>query len=249
MARSVRHWSASPSGSLTGSFCKDTSSDRMVSSRGLRDRRHRGHRNFRSLAACTAEAWELLFFMFADFGRGTHVPKIETNFITYCWQNEICILMKTLSVSRNINSQNVCLLLNITFNDKSPILKWREHLTDSLSEEVTEYLSHLIQAEWSSVKYLLFMRTWYFNQFTRLGRHENKFWKIGITYRETSPYTAHTAAWIPCPSLRHTQYFASDSGWFIFSIFLSRNSLILTTSCCSAYLNAATWKEINFTLE
>ena len=88
MARSVRHWSASPSGSLTGSFCKDTSSDRMVSSRGLRDRRHRGQRNFRSLAACTAEAWELLFFMFADFGRGTHVPKTETNFITYCWQNE-----------------------------------------------------------------------------------------------------------------------------------------------------------------
>ena len=74
MARSVRHCKASPSGSLTGSFCSDTRSERMVSRRGRRDRRHRGHKNLRSLAACMAANCEDLFFKFADLGNGTQVP-------------------------------------------------------------------------------------------------------------------------------------------------------------------------------
>jgi hypothetical protein len=44
--RSVKHCKASPSGSLTGSFCSDTSNDKIVSNLGLRERKHNGHRNF-----------------------------------------------------------------------------------------------------------------------------------------------------------------------------------------------------------
>lgn len=74
MARSVRHWRASPSGRRTGSFWRETSRDRMVSSRGLLDLRQRGHRNLRSLAAWTAAACWDLFFKLADLGNGTQVP-------------------------------------------------------------------------------------------------------------------------------------------------------------------------------
>jgi len=60
----------------------------MVSRRGLRDRRHKGHRNFRSLAACISDAVEVFIFRFADLGRGTQVPRryqvasLTTNYTT-----------------------------------------------------------------------------------------------------------------------------------------------------------------------
>lgn len=44
MALSVRHCNASPSGRRTGNLCSATSRARMVSSRGRRDRWHRGQR-------------------------------------------------------------------------------------------------------------------------------------------------------------------------------------------------------------
>merc|ERR1719318_1059271 len=50
MARSVKHCNASPSGSLTVSFCKDTSRLRMVSSLGLLLLRQAGQRNLISLS-------------------------------------------------------------------------------------------------------------------------------------------------------------------------------------------------------
>ena len=74
MALSVRHCRASPSGNLTGNFCKDTRSERIVSSLGRRERRHSGHKNLRSFAACMAAICDDLFFIFADLGRGTQVP-------------------------------------------------------------------------------------------------------------------------------------------------------------------------------
>ena len=74
IARSVRHCKASPSGSRTGNFCSDTNKDRMVSRRGRRDRRHKGHRNLRLRVAWTTAEGELLFFSWADFGSGTQLP-------------------------------------------------------------------------------------------------------------------------------------------------------------------------------
>ena len=84
IARSVRHCRASPSGRRTGSFCSETRSERIVSRRGRRDRRHNGHRNLRSLAAWTREAVLLLFLRLADFGRGTQVPA-RKGYKLYWW--------------------------------------------------------------------------------------------------------------------------------------------------------------------
>lgn len=52
----------------------------MVSKRGLRERRQKGQRNLRSLAACTAAAIEFFDLVLADFGNGTQVPvKVHVN--------------------------------------------------------------------------------------------------------------------------------------------------------------------------
>ena len=74
IARSVKHCRASPSARRTGSFCRETSNDRIVSRRGRRERRHRGHRNLSSRAAATAAATLGLFLRLADLGSGTHEP-------------------------------------------------------------------------------------------------------------------------------------------------------------------------------
>ena len=80
IARSVSLCRASPSGSLTGSFCKDTSSERIVSSLGRRDRWQIGQRNLTSLMFWTPLEVETLpppaplaNFVLEALGSGTHV--------------------------------------------------------------------------------------------------------------------------------------------------------------------------------
>ncbi len=75
MALSVRHCSASSSGSRTGSFCRDTSRDRMVSSR---ERWHSGHRNLHSLLPDTS------FFCEAALGKGTQAPWNQSRHSSHC---------------------------------------------------------------------------------------------------------------------------------------------------------------------
>lgn len=58
-------------------FWRETRRDRIVSSLGLLDLKHRGHKNFRSLAAGTIKEEELRFFKLADFGTGTQTPEKE----------------------------------------------------------------------------------------------------------------------------------------------------------------------------
>lgn len=104
MARSIKHCRASPSGSRTGSFCRDTSRDRMVSSRGRRDRMHRGHRNFTSLA-CQLEPffWELVL------GRGTQPLWNQSLHSSHCSMNPLAVLRQIQNLTSSIRSTMVIL--------------------------------------------------------------------------------------------------------------------------------------------
>ncbi len=86
MALSVRHCSASPSGSRTASFCRDTSRDRMVSRRGRRERWHNGHRNLHSLLPDTS------FFCEPALGTGTQAPWNQSRHSSHCSMKPLAVL-------------------------------------------------------------------------------------------------------------------------------------------------------------
>lgn len=82
IARSVRHWRASPSGIRTGSFWRDTRRERIVSRRGRRDLKQQGQRNLSSLDAAATNCCAgvcCLFLLLVLFGSGTHVAATEQN--------------------------------------------------------------------------------------------------------------------------------------------------------------------------
>lgn len=86
MALSVRHCRASPSGSRTGSLCRATSSARMVSRRGRRERMHSGHKNLvsHSHQASSGEVLRLDLGELRRRGTDTHRPWNQSWHRSHC---------------------------------------------------------------------------------------------------------------------------------------------------------------------
>ena len=78
-----------PSGNFTSNFCSDTSSERIVSRRGLRLRRQHGHKNFTSLVAAAASCWAGLCLILAPefLGKGTQVAWKQSLHNSHCNMN------------------------------------------------------------------------------------------------------------------------------------------------------------------
>lgn len=143
IARSVKHWRASPSGSRTGNFWRDTRRDRMVSSLGLRDRIQRGQRNFTSLA-CQLDP----FFWELDLGRGTQLLwnqslqsshwSINPLAVLRQMQNFTSSMRSTIDILARLAALREC-MASISFCSRSlktatcvqQTCKWRESLQNT----------------------------------------------------------------------------------------------------------------------